>query len=131
MYQKEISFLLPIGYEDEKGKIHRDGKMRAVTALDEIEIHADERLSFQRHYHDILLFARVITKLGDLQSISCEIIENLYEMDFRYLQTLYQSINSDMHSELMTRCPKCSQINKIDLSNVYDNIDFYANKNDK
>jgi hypothetical protein len=130
MNQKEISFLLPIGYEDDKGKFHREGKMRSTTAMDEIEIHADERLSFQKHYHDILLFNRVIIKLGDIASITCEIIENLYEADFRYLQTLYQSLNSDMKSELVTKCPKCSEINRINLSDVYKNIDFYANKKD-
>lgn len=129
MFKKEINFLLPIGFEDENGNIHRDGKMRATTALDEIEIHSDEKLSFHKHYHDILLFSRVITKLGDLSTITCEIIENLYEADFRYLQTLYQSINGNMQTEFITKCPECNNINKILLNEVYKNIDFYANKN--
>lgn len=129
MFQKEIPFILPVGYEDDKGNIHREGKMRAATAMDEIEIHSDERLSFHKHYHDILLLSRVITALGDLSAITPEVIENLFEVDFRYLQTFYQGMNGEMRSELMTRCPQCNQMNKINLSDVYSHIDFYVNKN--
>lgn len=130
MITKELSFILPVGYEDDKGTIHREGKMRMTTAIDEIEIHSDERLSFNKHYHDVLLLARVIIALGSIEQITVEIIENLYEVDFRYLQTFYQSINGDMKSELVTHCPNCKSINKININSVFNNIDFYTTVKD-
>lgn len=131
METRTISFILPVGYEDENGRIHREGTMRPATALDEIEIHGDERNSFHRHYHDILLLARVITSLGDVPQITVEVIEELYEVDFRYLQTFYQSINGDLKSELITNCPKCKSVNKVNIGDVFKNIDFYTKKANK
>jgi len=125
---KEVSFMLPIGYKDDDGNIHREGKMRAVTAEDEIEINNNEKISFQKRYHDILLLARIITNLGDLNDVTDEVIVGMYEVDFRYLQTLYHQMNGNMSSSFITYCPKCSSPNKVSLQDTYKKSDLYFRK---
>src|SRR5947208_3440022 len=34
--QSEVDFVLPIGYRDENGVVHREGRMRLATARDEL-----------------------------------------------------------------------------------------------
>ncbi len=128
MIKNEIDFTLPVGYIDNEKKIYRKGKMRMATALDEIENYNNEKIFSNPRYHDILMLSRVIVKLGDINTINTEIIENLYEVDFRYLQTLYKEINGHLERETESKCPECENINKLDLSNVYENLDFYFNK---
>lgn len=36
MLQTEFPFVLPKGYVDDTGAVHRDGTMRLATAMDEI-----------------------------------------------------------------------------------------------
>lgn len=126
---KEVNFFLPVGYTDKDGNLHREGKMRMTTALDEIEIHEEERFSVKFRNHDILLFSRVITSLGDISPVTPQIIKALYEVDFRYLQTLYQEINSSIENRLATRCPNCNHINKVNLNQMYKNLEFYLTTN--
>jgi hypothetical protein len=131
MAQNEISFTLPVGYEDGDGNIHREGKIRLATALDEIEINKDEKVFFSERYHDILILSKVITKLGKLPSVTVEVIEDLFEVDFRYLQTIYQFLNGHMDNTVISKCPVCQHENKIDLFSSYQNIDLYFTKKEK
>jgi len=128
MIKKEIDFILPIGYLDEKNVLHKEGKMREATALDEIEINNDEKIRFNERYHDIILLSRVVTKLGELASIDTGIIENMFEVDFRYLQTLYKELNGESENGMRAECPSCGALNKINLSKVYENLDIYFKK---
>ena len=125
--ERQVDFLLPVGYLDDKGDLHRAGKIRLATAMDEIEIHNDDKVYLAR-YHDILLLSKVITKLGDLPIVDIHVIEDLYEVDFRYLQTLYKEINGYLEKDIQTICPKCNTVNTVNLSRVYENLDFYFRK---
>jgi len=128
MTEEIIHFTLPIGYEDEHGNYHREGIMRASTAIDEIEVNRDERTFHGKYFRDCLVFARVITKLGSLNGITHEVIENLFETDFLYLQLLYNRLNTDFEETLSTSCPECGNINKSMLSEMYKVMHhYYAN----
>jgi hypothetical protein len=124
----EFDFLLPVGYLDDDGTLHRTGTMRLATALDEIEIHSDERMLSSERYHDILLFSRVITKIGDYSPVTAEIVEGLFEVDFRYLQSLYMEKNGQLQHRIESVCPKCQSRNTVDLAKVYSNLEFYFSK---
>jgi hypothetical protein len=107
--QTEFEFMLPKGYVDANGELHRKGTMRLATAADEILPLRDPRVQQNSSYLSIILLSRVITKLGTLPAINNKVIEDLFTMDLAYLQDLYQRINmTEMPSYPMT-CPHCNE----------------------
>ena len=108
-FQTEFTFVLPRGYVDGNGTLHREGIMRLANAGDEILPMRDPRVQQNPGYLSIILLARVITKLGGLPAVDTKVIENLFTMDLAYLQDLYQRVNS-MESPLYKGvCPHCSK----------------------
>lgn len=105
--QTEVEFTLPRGYMDGDGALHRQGVMRLATAADEILPLKDPRVQANPPYLTIIVFSRVITKLGSLPDVNPRIIENLYASDVSYLQSLYQTINSDGRAATKVVCPQC------------------------
>lgn len=104
----EIEFSLPHGYEDGNGHIHRQGAMRLATALDEIEPLQDPRVQANEAYLVILLLSRVVTRLGDMNSVTPQVIEALYVADLAYLQEVYQRLNAAESIVVGAVCPNCS-----------------------
>jgi hypothetical protein len=107
MQQTEFPFILPQGYLDSEGTRHRHGVMRLSTAYDEIAPLQDPRVQRNPGYLVIILLARVITRLGDLEQIHPKIIEGLFSGDLVYLQDFYQRINHNGHSRFLVSCPHC------------------------
>lgn len=105
----EYEFTLPIGYEDDEGRVHKKGAMRLATAMDEIAPLRDPRVKANEAYLTIILLARVITRLGDLPAINTHVIENLYAADLAYLQDLYRSLNDPGSNIVQVTCPACGQ----------------------
>src|SRR5271165_6602517 len=97
-FQTEVDFMLPKGYLDQHGVLHRRGVMRLATAADEILPLRDPRVQQNPAYLAIIVLARVIVKLGDLPSIDTRIIEGLFASDLDYLQRIYERINGDGES---------------------------------
>jgi hypothetical protein len=104
----EFPFTLPQGLVTPDGTVHRDGTMRLATAFDEIEPIKDPRVRANPGYLVIILLTRVITRLGSLDYINTNTIENLYSADLAYLQDFYQRINLNGHARLQVDCPHCS-----------------------
>jgi hypothetical protein len=105
--QTEYEFTLPKGYVDEHGNLHKKGVMRLATAADEILPQKDPRVQANPAYLTVILLSRVITKLGDLKSLSPPVIEGLFASDLAYLQDLYGRINTDGNGMVTMVCPKC------------------------
>jgi hypothetical protein len=103
----EFPFTLPHGYTDAEGNLHREGSMRMSTAYDEIAPLKDPRVQTNPGYLVIILLARVITRLGELEHINPKLIEELFSADLAYLQDFYQRINENGHSRLLVVCPHC------------------------
>lgn len=91
--QTEFEFTLPRGYVDRQGTLHKKGRMRLATAIDEIAPLRDPRVRANQAYLVIILLARVITKLGTVEVMETEIIENLFSADLAFLQDFYRKIN--------------------------------------
>lgn len=106
-FQTEFEFTLPKGYVDEEGNLHKKGIMRLATAADEILPLKDSRVQSNPAYLTVILFSRVITKLGNFQSLNSNIIENLFASDLSYLQQFYRRINENGNGNIKTKCPKC------------------------
>ena len=110
MLQTEFDFTLPRGYVDRNGTVHRKGRMRLATALDEIAPLRDPRVRQNQAYHTIILLARVITSLGTLPAMDTSVVENLFTADLAFLQELYRTKNELLETEEgMVRCPSCGE----------------------
>lgn len=105
--QTEYDFILPRGYVDEEGNLHKDGKMRLSTAGDEILPMKDPRVQGNPAYLAVILLSRVVTSLGSLKMVTPKVIENLFSGDFTYLQEMYTRINNNGSNTLKAVCPKC------------------------
>ncbi len=106
-FQTEHEFTLPKGYVDEHGNLHKQGVMRLATAADEILPQKDPRVQANPAYLTVILLSRVITKLGDLKTITPPVIEGLFASDLAYLQELYVRINENGAATTKVVCPKC------------------------
>lgn len=119
-----IKFTLPFGYE-ENDKTYRNGIMHLATTGDELEIQDADEAGMNTRYRDMLLMTKVIDELDGLKPVTLDIIKNLYEPDFIYLQLLYRQLNGEMGSSITTRCPGCGAISEIKLSDVYRDMSMY------
>ena len=91
--QTEFDFTLPRGFVDEGGTLHKKGKMRLATAMDEIAPLRDPRVRANQAYLVVILLARVITSLGTVENIDTNVVENMFSADLAYLQDFYRKIN--------------------------------------
>lgn len=107
MFQTEFEFVLPKGYIDEEGNLHKNGVMRLANAGDEILPQKDPRVQQNPAYLILILLSRVITKLGDITHITPKTIEGLFSSDLAFLQEFYQRINETGSNVIKTTCPKC------------------------
>ena len=93
-------FTLPRGYVDQHGTVHRDGAMRLATARDELEPLRDPRVDGPDDPRlTVLVLARVVTSLGDLEMVTTNEIEGLFAVDLAYLQDFYGVINFGNQAE--------------------------------
>lgn len=114
-FQTEFTFTLPKGYVDRDGKLHRKGIMRLATARDEIAPLQDYRVQANRAYLVVILLSRVIVELGDMKSITPNVIESLFSSDLAYLQDLYRRINEEGTTAIPARCPSCGHEFEVDM----------------
>jgi hypothetical protein len=114
--QTEFAFTLPRGYVDAEGTLHKDGVMRLATAYDEIAPMKDPRVQSNPGYLVIILFSRVITKLGTLQHLNPKVIESLFSADMAFLQEFYRRINEHGHSRIGATCPECDAKFEIEVN---------------
>lgn len=105
--QIEFPFVLPKGYVDKKGNLHREGVMRLAKVSDEILPLKDPRVQQNPSYLIVIILSRVIVSLGTLKTVSTQTIEGLYSSDLAYLQELYHRINRTSNTEMLITCPKC------------------------
>ncbi len=134
---QDLNFTLPVGYLDAAGRLHRQGQMRLATAFDEIEPLGDPRVKDNEAFFGLLLFSRVVVRLGDFSPVPLEVVAGLYAADFAYLQSLYIEVNSlqggttalrsvspvwstpePARGSIETSCPQCGAELILDLDPV-------------
>jgi hypothetical protein len=99
----EYEFVLPRGYLDDDGTLHRKGTMRLATARDELEPLRDPTInSADDPRLTILVLARVVKSLGTLTLVTAYEIERLFAADLAYLQDFYGVINFGTPQEIDT-----------------------------
>ncbi|TFV58159.1 hypothetical protein E4P42_12330 [Mycobacterium sp. PS03-16] len=112
----EFPFLLPRGYVDAEGEIHRDGVMRLATARDELVSQRDDRVREDPRYLSVVLIGRVVTRIGGIEDVHAGVIENLFASDLAFLQDLYRRINQDGHTHARVCCPGCGSEFTVDFA---------------
>ncbi|WP_408956830.1 hypothetical protein [Natrinema sp. 74] len=112
--QTEFEFTLPQGYVDDDGTLHKEGRMRLATAADEIEPLQNPRVQSNSSYLTIVLLSRVVTELGDLETVDPNVIESLFVTDLEYLQVLYERVNNQGANAVETACPDCGEVFEVD-----------------
>jgi hypothetical protein len=90
----EFEFVLPRGYVDESGTVHKRGVMRLATARDELQPLRDPTITGADDPRlTLLVLVRVVESLGDLPMVTVHEIEGLFAADLAYLQDFYGVIN--------------------------------------
>jgi len=112
----EFAFMLPVGYVDDSGAAHREGRMRLATARDEILPLRDPRVRDNEAYLTVILLSRVITQLGTVASVNPGVVENMFAADLAFLQDLYRRINTEGHTRARVVCPACQHEMTVDLA---------------
>ncbi|WP_435884003.1 hypothetical protein [Streptomyces cyaneofuscatus] len=112
----EYPFVLPRGYVDAQGRVHRDGLMRLATARDEITPQADPKVQQNPAYLTVLLLSRTVTRLGGVTDVGTDSIENLFASDLAFLQDLYRRINQEGRTEAAVSCPSCEHPFLVDVA---------------
>lgn len=103
----EFPFVLPRGYVDDAGTLHREGAMRLATARDEILPLRDPRVRENEAYLTVILLSRVVTRLGTVSTVTPQIIEGMFASDLAFLQDLYRRVNQEGTSRASVTCPAC------------------------
>ena len=119
----EFEFVLPRGYLDDDGTLHRKGIMRLATARDELQPLRDPTISGPDDPRlTILVLARVVRTLGTLTLVTPHEIEGLFAADLAYLQDFYGVVNfgtdADIDSLLAAQneaaMPRAPQVQAVD-----------------
>ncbi len=114
--QVEFDFVLPKGFVDENGTVHKDGKMRLATGLDEIAPLRDPRVRANEAYLVVILLSQVITRLGTLPRVTPGIIERMFAADIAFLQDLYRQLNDPQPQYVPAVCPNCGHEHEVEVS---------------
>ncbi len=120
MLQTEFEFMLPKGYVDNDGNLHREGIMRLANASDEIAPLQDPRVQRNGAYMSVIVLSRVIMKLGSLPDINPTTIEHMFAADVSYLQDFYRRINSNGNASISISCPHCEGNFDVDERSLFD-----------
>ena len=112
----EFDFVLPRGYVDDDGNVHREGRMRLATARDEILPQRDPRVRENEAYLTVILLSRVVTRLGAVGQVTPATIENLFASDLAFLQDLYRRVNSEGTTHVAITCPSCRHEFAVDMA---------------
>jgi hypothetical protein len=116
--QTEFEFVLPRGYVDREGNLHRRGTMRLATANDEITPLRDMRVRENQAYLTVVILSRVITRLGTLTELNPGVIENIFSADLAYLQNFYRQINENGTTTFPATCPACGNKFEADMASL-------------
>ncbi len=112
----EFDFCLPRGLIDDRGNLHQSGTMRLATARDEIAIQKDRRIRDNPAYGVLVALSQVITRLGNLSTVTPDLLENLFTRDLAYLREFYNRINQEGDACLSVQCPQCNSRFNVELT---------------
>lgn len=114
--QTQYEFTLPRGYLDPNGVLHKQGRMRLATVMDEIAPLSDARVQHNEAYLALILLSGVITQLGSYTQVTPRMLEDFFAADIIFLQDFYSLINGlDAPSVFTVACPNCNHTFRVEM----------------
>ena len=95
----EYPFVLPRGYVDQRGTVHRDGVMRLATAQGRAHPAARRRVRENPAYLTVVLLAPRDHPARSVADVHAGVVENMFASDLAFLQDLYRRINQEGHTQ--------------------------------
>jgi len=123
----EYKFNLPLGLINEDGETFKTGTMRAATAMDEIEVQGGDKNHINQKYRDLEMISKTIVSIDGLGKVTPGQLEELFEVDFIYLQMFFNELNGDGESMPVT-CPKCNTSKKVKITELFSQKKYEKEK---
>jgi hypothetical protein len=102
--QREFEVLLPIGYTDGAGRVHRRAVIRKMRGHEEALLY-DPSLTAGQLVTELI--RGCLVQLGDLDAISSEVVSQLYTADRNYLLLELRRITLGDQLRASYLCPSC------------------------
>ena len=108
--------MLPRGFVDGSGTVHRDGVMRLATARDEIIPQRDPRVRENEAYLTVLLLSRVVTRLGRCPRSTPASSRACSRPTSPSCRTSTARVNQEGHTQASVTCPACNHAFTVDVA---------------
>lgn len=108
----ELEIVLPIGYTDEEGRLHKTGALRKMTGRDEA-ILADPQN--QRNGGKLVteLLHSCLSRLGEFDNPSRDIVADFYSADRNFLLLKLRAFTFGSELQASYKCPSCGFANEV------------------
>lgn len=111
----EDEFLLPVGYTDSEGVLHRTVKLRPMTGLTEEAI-SDPKVRDNGGKLITELFYSVIEGIGSVRKVNKEIIRDLTTIDRDFLLIKNAQVSVGEEISYIDKCPHCNNKNEVHIN---------------
>ena len=108
-----VSFLLPGGYKDPDGELHRKVELEPLSGREE-ELLADCEPSTRTAFLTLLL-TRCVRRLGTIRPVSEDVIRRLLIADRCYLVLKLREVTFGDHVQATVQCPWDACQKKVDI----------------
>lgn len=110
--RREYEFDLPIGVQDDEGRLHRHGALRKMTGREEA-ILADPQN--QRNGGKLVteLLASCVLTLGEIKPLGATVLSNMYSADRNYLLLKLRSVTFGSALQATYKCPSCGHSHEV------------------
>ncbi|TEB07875.1 T4 bacteriophage base plate protein [Pelotomaculum schinkii] len=103
-YPREFDVLLPVGYTDGSGRVHRQAVIRKMRGHEEALLY-DQTLSAGRLVTELI--RSCLIRLGGIEAVSSQIVSELYTVDRNYLLLELRRITLGDRLPAVYVCPRC------------------------
>jgi hypothetical protein len=110
------SFLLPLGYVDPTGQVHREVQLRSITGLEQ-QLVSSFPLSAPSAQAITELLTRCVKRIGKITAIDAALIQDLLVGDREYLLLKLYQITFGGTVYALWRCPSahCAEVSEVPL----------------
>lgn len=106
--RREFELELPMGYEDQDGRVHRIAVLRKMTGRDEA-VMADKRYRNNGAKMITELLANCLVRLGDLEAPGPPVVQRLFSADRHFLLVRLREITFGPQLRAAYSCTACHQ----------------------
>lgn len=101
---REFEVLLPVGYADDTGRVHRQAVIRKMRGHEEALLY-DQILPAGRLVTELI--RSCLVRLGDIGAVTARLVSELYTADRNYLLLELRRITLGEYLPALYICPRC------------------------